>query len=100
MTISTTRIRNADGTWGWVTVVDEPEPIERPADAPAVRYEIVDRSDKAAMAAWRSGIHPSVIAHVDQVRAEQANDDSVELPCTCPDGRPCVCTAESVDPLD
>lgn len=69
--------RNTDGTSR--TVIEPAVSVRNPT-----AYRIVDRTDPLAVAEWNTGVAPV--------------EDAVECD-ECPPGRPCWCTAESVDPI-
>jgi hypothetical protein len=78
MTISWTR--NPNGTGSTTVVPDAPKPAAVPT-----RYEVVDRTDRQAMAAWRAG-DPDTVGFTG------------DPDCRCI--RDCACGSYSTDPLD
>lgn len=76
--------RQADGTW--TTVIDDPTPTARPATT----YDL--RTDRSTVRVDLGG---------RTVYTGLLGEDTDEEPCDyCPDGMPCLCASDSVDPLD
>ena len=88
------------GPYNWVGITSLGPVTEVKPPAVPVRYELVEKDTrKRADHRTGGGIHPSIVAHVDQVRAGQAESDPDDVGFEPLDGADAG-IAYSTDPTD